>query len=109
MNRFLLSIVAAAILTGCSNRPADDLLYPERSNLPIVIYKPELPAPLVLADENFMQCVVEGQQMVCMTIAEAKAMLANKVAVGLWIERARNIMLYYENHPNLKAKQKPKK
>ena len=47
--------------------------------------------------------------MVCMTIAEAKAMLANKVAVGLWIERARNIMLYYENHPNLKAKQKPKK
>jgi hypothetical protein len=90
-----------SLLTGCSaglraQKP------PVRTNLPIVIYHPPVPQPVKLHDEKLLSCMVDGQQMVCMSMEDARAMVANKIEVGIWMDRARNLIKYYQKHPNLK-------
>jgi hypothetical protein len=69
-----------------------------------VIYRPEGPGPVKLSNEKLLKCAVDDELMVCMTLEDAKALVRNKVEVGAWIQRAQNIIAYYENHPNLRSK-----
>jgi hypothetical protein len=80
------------MLTGClSASPRIVSVTPQ----PVAI-KPERPSPIRLVDENFIPCVYNQQDMICLTPNNAQALIENKVKIGRWMGQANNVIDYYE-------------
>ena len=56
-----------------------------------MIIHPPIPKPVTMRDERLMAC----GEMVCMSVVDAKRMIANKAAAGAWMDEAMNIIVYY--------------
>ncbi|SCW95691.1 hypothetical protein [Ancylobacter rudongensis] len=60
---------------------------------PIARYHPPVPAAPRLDDVDYKSC--ESGKMICLTPEEARTEIANKVRVGVFIDKAMNVIRYY--------------
>lgn len=94
--RLLLVLTAVMLsLPGCLTTQ-QGAASPPVSTPPLVEIVPARPSPLRLSSEKFSVC----GKAICLTAAQAKKLMLNKVATIRYIEQSNALLDYYERRAN---------
>lgn len=87
--RLMISTAPLISLMGCSSAPAPAPVIVAET---LTIVRPPLPAPIKLTRVHWRPC---GED-VCVSIADAKAQIDNRIKVGRWMSTMNAAVQYYE-------------